>query len=78
MFRPALGRDISSVTFGNAAADAQTDAGAFIFLLGVQSLEWLENPIEVFFIEADAIILYKNLADDCRAGPAFLAGVCFQ
>ena len=78
MFRPTLGCNISSVTFGNSPANAQTDAGAFIFLLGMQSLEWLENSVEVFFIETDAIILYKNLTQTVWLARHFWTALVFN
>src|SRR5215510_884526 len=55
--------DFSSVTFGNLLTDCQTHAGPLIFSALVQTLKGLEDPIEVFFVEADAIVFHPDLTE---------------
>ncbi len=45
----------------NFPANGESDPDSFVLLSPVQSLEGLEDLVQVLFVEADAIILYTDL-----------------
>ena len=55
---PRLGfkPDFAAVAFHNPLADGQTDAGAGIFLLGMQALKENEHPLGILRLDADAVV----------------------
>src|ERR1051325_6273319 len=57
----AGGGDDAAVAVGDAPADGEADAGAFILVAGMQALEDGEDFIEVLFVEADAVVLNGQL-----------------
>ena len=48
------------MAFDDLAADGQADTGSFVTFMTMQALENGEDTIEVFLVEADAVILYKQ------------------
>jgi len=45
------------VPLDDLAADGQTDAGAGVFLTGVEPLEHLKDPFEVLALDANSVVL---------------------
>src|ERR1700722_1365629 len=56
--------EMASVAFDNFLADCQANAGAGVFVPGVQPLEDDENPLEVLRPYADAVVLHRELPMD--------------
>ncbi len=54
--------DGAAVPVGNAPADGEPDAGAFIFGAAVEPLEDGEDFLRVFFVEPDAVVLNADRA----------------
>ena len=52
--------DTPSMTFDDLAADGQTDACAWVFNPVMQPLEGREDLLGVFWLEANAMILYAE------------------
>ena len=48
---------------GNAPANGQTDARSLIVIPPVQSLEHDENPVRIFLVKPDAIVVHTDLAE---------------
>ena len=55
--------DMPPMSFSDLATDRQTHARAFIFAATVQPLKGVKDPVEVFFVETNAIIFDKKLAE---------------
>ena len=53
----AFGGDGAAVAVGDAAADGQADAGAFVFGAAMEALEHGEDFVGVFLVEANAVVL---------------------
>ncbi len=62
MPRCAAGGQTASVPVYNLAADGKANPGAFILADAVQPLERLKDSIQIFFLEADSIVAYRDLA----------------
>src|SRR6185503_13571211 len=60
--RFAGGGDNAAVAVGNATADGQADAGAFIFVAAMQALKDGKDFVEILFFEPDAVVLDGDLA----------------
>src|SRR5262249_38064873 len=58
----ALGRDGAAMPFRDLPAHGQPDSGPFILETPVETLEYLENPVGVLFVEPNSIVLNDNLA----------------
>ena len=58
----AVGGDCSAVLLDDPPADGQADAGAFVYVAGMQALENAENPRAVFLVEADAVVFDDDAA----------------
>ena len=58
----APGRDFALVTFHDLTADRQSNARPLVGLTPVESLEDLEDPIELSLIKSDAIVHDFQLA----------------
>ena len=50
--------DPSAVAFHHALADSQSDAGAAIFLIVMEPLEYAKDFLLVLRVDADAVVLY--------------------
>src|SRR4051812_20576855 len=68
--KDALGRNRASMALGDSSTHRKTDAGAFVFLAAVQSLEDGEDAVEVLFLEADPVVFHRK-----NAGIAFAPGL---
>jgi hypothetical protein len=70
----AASRNRAAVPLGDFAADSQSDARTFVFGAPVKALKNRENAVEIFFVEADAVVFDGKCAE-CRRGtkcwPAF-------
>ena len=53
----ALGRDSASVPVGDAAANSEPYAGAFVLGAPMEALENAENLIQVFFFKTNTVVL---------------------
>src|SRR5947209_6196963 len=60
--RGAAGCDRSAMPLDNLAADSQPHPGALVFPPAVQAMEGGEDPVQVLFIETDAVVLHGDLA----------------
>jgi len=52
----AVGGDFAAVMESDFADDGEAHAGAFVFVTGVETLEDVKNAVQIFFVEADAIV----------------------
>src|SRR5712692_2003003 len=68
--------DFPSVTFDDLPTDCQAHARPLIFPALMQPLKGLENPLEVFFIETDAIVFHPDLTE-LQVEPVLLHPVLF-
>ena len=59
--RSTRARDGSAMVFNYPLTDGQAHTRIRKFLLAVQALKDLEDPVEVFSIKADAVILHTEL-----------------
>ena len=59
----AAGGDGTAMTVGDAAADGQAHAGAFVFAAAMEALEHGEDFVGVLFVEADAVVLDREFAE---------------
>src|SRR5262245_38031332 len=53
-------RDRATMALGDSSAHCKADAGSLVLLASMQPLKDREDAIEVFFLEADAIILHRK------------------
>src|SRR5262245_30184730 len=60
--RLALGGDDAAMALGDAAANCQANPSAFVPVASVQALEDSKNLVEIFLVEADAVVLHIDLA----------------
>ena len=69
----ASGGDAPSVSFDNLLAYTQTDAHSFEFFPPMESLERLENLVQIFFlVKADPVVLHINPVDLLSSRTGFL------
>ena len=54
------------MAFGDLSADGQADARALVLPAPVQALEDREHPVEILFVEADAVVGHQDLARAAR------------
>ena len=59
----AGGGDGAAVAVGDAAADCEADAGAFVFAAAMEALEHGKDFVGVFGVEADAVVLDGEFDD---------------
>ena len=50
----------------NFSRDGQSHARAFIFIARVQPLKHVENPVQIFFVKADAVVTDRQLTKFLR------------
>ena len=60
------------VPFDNLATNGQPHASAFVLVAPVQALKHIEDPIEVLWIETDAIVVLTGGSERMSAGLALL------
>src|SRR5262245_65756914 len=74
--RRAARGDAATVSLDDLLADRQADAGALEAIVAMQALKWHENPVEIFFVEPDAIVVDDDPAVTARqiARQALIAG----
>ena len=58
----APGSDAAAVMENNFAGDGEPHSGSLVFVTGVQPLEDIENAVQIFFIEANAIVADRQFA----------------
>ena len=58
-----LGPDRASMFLNDPMHGGQTHSGSFKFRVGVEALEYAEQSLGVFHVEASAVIAHEN---DCR------------
>jgi hypothetical protein len=61
--RSRLGREITVVSFHDAAADREAHAGSRVGASAMQPLKRREDAVEVFLIEADSIVGHGDAGD---------------
>src|SRR5437588_7050640 len=76
--RGAAGRDGAAVPLDDLAADGQPNPGALVLPAAVQALERGEDPVQVLFLEADAVVLDGDLAQRARRRLQGVAGAVGQ
>src|SRR5262249_44895999 len=59
----AVGGDTAAVSLDDLAANRQAHSGPLLFAPAVEPLENIKDPIGVFYVETDAVVLHGQPAD---------------